>query len=69
MDLVGISASNRLAALLGINSAVLKQASREVEWYYRALQVRRGVVLWSRAAEAGWYSLSARGVQGGALHT
>lgn len=38
VDLVGISASNRLAALLGINSAVLKQASREVEWYYRALQ-------------------------------
>ncbi|KAL4444152.1 hypothetical protein ABPG75_011889 [Micractinium tetrahymenae] len=37
VDLVGISASNRLAAQLGINSAVLKQASREVEWYYRAI--------------------------------
>ncbi len=42
VDLVGISASNRLAAQLGINSAVLKQASRESEWYYRAIQVRQG---------------------------
>lgn len=39
---MGISASNRLAAQLGINSAVLKQASRESEWYYRAIQVRQG---------------------------
>jgi hypothetical protein len=37
-NLDGISASSRLAVLLGMNSAVLKQASSQQEWYYRSLR-------------------------------
>ncbi|KAG2491564.1 hypothetical protein HYH03_010132 [Edaphochlamys debaryana] len=37
LALDGITASNRLAKLLGLNSVVLKQASPWIEWYYRSL--------------------------------
>jgi len=37
LHLEGVTASSRLSKLLAINSVVLKQAGRWVEWYYRSL--------------------------------